>query len=93
MSCKWDYQRAHQAWVKGNWDRDNRSHLREYRQQYRAEHPEETRKQRLKDWQTFKERNPERWREIHRRADRKYQARRKAFLTAMREALQKEGIQ
>jgi len=86
----WPYQQERQKIYKFDWDRDNRNHLREYRQAYRKLNPEATRKQRLKDWRTFRDRNPERWREIHREANRRYQARRKALMMAMREALQKE---
>lgn len=89
----WPYEQERQQWRKFCWDRDFREHRTAYQQEYRHRNPEATRKQRLKDWRTFKAQNPERWAEIHREANRRYQARRKALMMAMREALQKEGIQ
>ena len=89
MICRWDYQRDQQQYYKHDWDRGNRFRLRAYRAEYRENHPEETKQQRLKDWRTFQQRNPERWKEINRIASAKSRAKRKALKQAMREALQK----
>lgn len=87
----WDYQRERQQYTKFCWDRDNRQHRTQYQAEYREQHPEETREQRLKDWKAFKERNPERWREINRQACARYRAKQKLLRQAEREALaQKE---
>jgi len=51
--------------------RNDREYQKKYISLYRDQHPEETKAQRLKDWQSFKERNPERWREINREAKRR----------------------
>lgn len=89
MSCRWEYERDHQQWYKQNWDWDNRSHLREYRAEYREQHPEETRQQRLSDWKRFVQKNPERWREINQAAKRRYQEKQKALKLAQRNEAQK----
>lgn len=51
--------------------RNDREYQKKYISLYRDRHPEETKAQRLKDWQSFKERNPERWRKINREAKRR----------------------
>lgn len=71
------------------WKRNNREFQAEYIARYREQHPEETKAQRLKDWQTFKERNPERWREINRLARKRYCERMKLRKAAEQEALRK----
>lgn len=92
MACRWDYQRDHQQWYKQGWDRDNRSHLRKYRAVYREKNPEETRQQRLNDWRRFAQKNPERWREIHRAANQRYSARQKALKQAQRNLARKGEV-
>lgn len=103
MACRWQWEKNWQQYTKHDWDRENRAHRTEYQAMYREDHPEETRQQRLKDWRTFQQRNPERWAEIHRAAGKRYYQkhkesskaayqRRKAKQQAMLEALQKVGI-
>ena len=87
----WPYQQERQRIVKHEWDRDHLEHNRVYRQGYREDHPEETQQQRLKDWRSFYERNPERWREIHRAALKRYCAKQKLLRQAERELIAQEG--
>lgn len=87
----WAYQKQRLQDVKRDWNISHREFLRLYRQWYRANHPEETQKQRLKDWRSFVERNPERWREINREKARRYRAKQKALRQAEREAIARKG--
>ncbi len=76
------------------WLKHDHEFQKAYIAQYREQHPEETKTQRLKDWQTFKERNPERWRAINNAAVKRYFQKQKLRKAAEQQALQeaeKEG--
>lgn len=75
---QWQYQTDRQREQSREWHRMHKERMRQYKQMYRATHPRENQQQTLKDWQTFKERHPERWREINRAAVRKYGIKHKA---------------
>lgn len=87
----WAYQRERAQIKKREWDSDHKEHNRLYRQFYREDHPEETQKQRLQDWRSFVERNPERWREISRAARKRHYAKMKLLRQAEREAIARKG--
>lgn len=85
---QWPYQKERQRDQIKEWWRTHPDYNRLHMQEYRAAHPEETRAQRLKDWKRFSERHPERWKEIHNKANRGSRAR----LKAEREALAQKDM-